>query len=196
MTVVTDIGALQAELERTQLAAEVAIDLVPLLDSMVESHDARRLVVDDMVECWLRLEPAVRKGYSLQVGLAEPPDPPVHGLLSCFVEHYVDNVEHDIFAAPSWSPTFLGKRADQFCRDGWMDFEDALRARLAAGEPPPDEWLVRFPPKVGDLYTADGYMATGKGNGEPTITQARRTRRSQPDRQRAPRRARPRDEPR
>ena len=124
------------ELEIATLRTEVAIDLAPLVDDMLENHDGCLLVVHDIVACWLRLPVSVREAYA-----SWPNCRP----LSRFVSDYVDEIDRAWLAGCDVEPFSLHDTVtDQRCRDGWIRHEAQVRARAAAGQPPSDAWLERF----------------------------------------------------
>jgi hypothetical protein len=126
-----------SELELARLRLDVALDVVSLLDRVVEEHEGRSVVVNDIVECWLRLDPAVREQYN---GLG------VVSGLAAFGGEYVDVVDR------SWSE-FIGvdpytlhdsvtERLGYF---RWQTHIAQVRRRVAAGLPPERDWLAGFP---------------------------------------------------
>jgi hypothetical protein len=124
------------ELEIATLRTEVAVDLAPLVDDMLEDHDACLLVVHDIVTCWLRLPASVREAYGSW---------PKHRPLSRFVSDYVDEIDRAWLVGCEVEPfTLHDTVSDQRCRNGWLRHEAEVRARAAADEPPSDAWLGRF----------------------------------------------------
>jgi hypothetical protein len=124
------------ELQVGNLHVCVAVDLIPLIDTMIEDHGGRLVVVADVVDCWLRLPHHVRAAYDRE---------PRYGGLSRFVGDYFDDIEHAWPAGQSPSPDEVSTdEAEECCRRRWRLHERDIRRRLAAGEPPSDEWLHRI----------------------------------------------------
>jgi hypothetical protein len=127
------------ELDVANLRVRVAVDPVPLIDTMIEDHDGRLLVVVDVVDCWLQLPQDVCAAYDRE---------PSYGGLSRFVGDYVDGVNCAWVARCSGTPDEVSRMdAEELCRQDWREHEADIRRRMAANEPSSAAWL--------QLITAD-----------------------------------------
>ncbi|HSW66087.1 MAG TPA: hypothetical protein VLI54_03035 [Bacillota bacterium] len=124
------------ELEVANLRTAAAIDFAPLVDDMLEDHDACLVVVDDIVACWLRLPASVREAYA-----SWPNCRP----LSRFVSDYFDEIDRAwLVDCQVESSALHDSVKEEKCHAGWRRHAAQVRARAAAAEPPSDVWLERF----------------------------------------------------
>jgi hypothetical protein len=138
---------LRDQVRQARLQTEVAIDVVPLIADVVEDHDARRLVVQDIVVCWMLLPSAVQAAYAEPRFTIGPlaTDEPKCPAISRFIDDYVDEVDR-IWTAKT-PPEGCLSRAElrTRCREGRYDFVESICERATAEQSPPAEWLARFP---------------------------------------------------
>jgi hypothetical protein len=120
------VSELTAQLETANLRVEAALDVIPLIYRVVEDHHSRMVVITDIVDCWLSLDPAVRKEYERQRARNAP--------VGRFGADYVDAVTQGVPESP---PTLD-------CLQ-WLIHTATAQKRRILGEPPSSEWLGRFP---------------------------------------------------
>ena len=136
------VGRLRAEAARlrheatvTRLCLDVALDVAPLISDVVEHAEERRLVVRDVVDCWLRLPPSVRDAYSSQAA---------HTGLELFGGDYVEEVDRAWLTNhtdPYQIPTALAEYLPYL---GWQHHVARLQERVRHASPPDSAWLERF----------------------------------------------------
>src|SRR5258706_11910378 len=81
------------------LRVKVAVDMAPLIDTMIEDHDGRLVVVADVVDCWMRLTEEVRAIYD---------DAGSYCGLSRFVGDYVDEIDCASLSTYPGNPDAVG----------------------------------------------------------------------------------------
>jgi len=127
------------ELCIADLRTRVAVDLAPLISTVVEDADSRLVIVADVVDCWLRLPADVRALYDT---------PKTYAGLPRFVGDYVDGIDCAWVRRHDGDPDEVDYAdAEQRCYLDWREHEAEVRRRRTAGEPPSEEWLL--------LITAD-----------------------------------------
>ncbi|GAA3249913.1 hypothetical protein ACFO1B_39750 [Dactylosporangium siamense] len=147
----------QHDLEFAFLCLEAAVDLVPLISTVIEDHDGRVVVTRDVVDCWLALPIAMRAAYDIK-RLPTAPSftgrPPVPAL-SRFVGDYVDVIDE------SWIPDSVDPHAVDFDtgerlhRHAWRRHERQIRERLAAHRGPDEQFIRKLARPVD--FTGDGW---------------------------------------
>jgi len=154
----TEVTELRRQLEQARLRADVAVDLIPLIDEMVDDHDVRMVVVNDVTACWLLLPATVRAGYAKPRYDVKPrrSDGPDRLPVSWFVHDYVNEVDRAWKAASPPASTLTNTEREEWHLTGWYDFVAGICERTAAGEPPPAQWLARFPAVDNDEAASDG----------------------------------------
>ncbi|MEV4135507.1 hypothetical protein AB0J72_25430 [Dactylosporangium sp. NPDC049742] len=135
----------------------MAIDLVPLISTVVEDHNGRAVIARDIVDCWLGLPIAVRARYATK-RLPTAPDfaghAPVHAL-SRFTGDYVDAIDE------SWIPegtdpyTVDADTADRLHRNAWRRHERHIRERITARRGPDEQFLRKLTEPTD--FTGDGW---------------------------------------
>jgi hypothetical protein len=134
-----DVDRLTAELEAANLRTAVALEVVPLIDNLVEDLTGRSIVVADIVDCWLRLEPTVHKQYGDTSNVAA-------SAVGNFAADYANE------ATDAWQSHETLKRAEMFHPEAeqmgrlqWNIHIAQVQQRTILGESPSQEWLKRFP---------------------------------------------------
>lgn len=84
---------------------DVAVDLVPLIDDVVEVHEDRAAVVRDVTARWLALPAAERRSMTL----------------ADFIGNYVDRIDASAYATCTDSDAVRGEAADRLVFAAWRE---------------------------------------------------------------------------
>lgn len=129
-----ELAAHRIALEAAELRAEAACMVTQLLGGVVES-DELTVVASDVVECWLRLAPAVRSAYVGHRG---------ETAVQMFAADYTVAVDR------SWRSSvedddLPSDVVDRLCVLSWRAHVACVRRRQILGAPPAPAWLACFP---------------------------------------------------
>lgn len=125
------------ELELANLRTQVAVDIGGILGDMVEDVSARHIVVADIVECWARLEPPIRASYQYRRS---------NSGIGGFSSDYAEEVDRTWRAAVDTAPCTLHDQViGELSRLAWCIHIAHAQWRNLLDQPPPTEWLARFP---------------------------------------------------
>src|SRR5262249_12168667 len=111
----------------------------PLIDDLGGRPHRCSIVVADIVDCWLRLEPTVHKQYEDTSNVAA-------SAVGNFAADYANE------APDAWQSHETSKRAEMFHIESeqvgrlqWNIHIAQVQQRTILGEPPSQDWLKRFP---------------------------------------------------
>jgi hypothetical protein len=161
----TEIVDLRRELARARLRTDIAVHLIPQITDVVEDHDVRMVVVNDVATCWALLPAAVLATYAKPRFDVEPlrTDGPEQLPVGRFVDDYTNEVDRTWTAVSPPTCTLTEAERHERCLAGWYDFVVGICERTAAGEPPPAEWLARFP--AADEFVCEACSCPGRKPG-------------------------------
>jgi hypothetical protein len=126
------------DLRVANLRVEIAVHIVALIDDMVEDADERHLVIADMVDCWLHLDPTVQTGYEDDQHESGP---------AAFAADYAAAVDRIWLDQVTEEPfTMHDTVTDDLCRAGWRKHIQLIRSRMDRAAPPDLTWLRHIPP--------------------------------------------------
>ena len=137
MALARRVDQLTAELDLARLHTQVAITVAPLIYRVVAAPDDHLAVVADVVDCWRRLDPVVRAGYTT----GRP-----GGGINGFANDYPNAAEEGPADCPDFVPgPYATDPIEEHRGHAWYHHLADLRRRTDRREPPPAAWLARFP---------------------------------------------------